>query len=70
MRCMAARWRSCGGLETPQRSDNGDALVRKIEEDQQAVFEILRSGEVGSLRVPQEKVQKAGQYVTPPFDFP
>jgi hypothetical protein len=49
------------GLDIPQHSDNGSALIQKIEKDQRAVFEILRSGELGSPSAPQEKVQKAGQ---------
>lgn len=41
--------------------NNGDVLVARIRADQQAVFEILRSGKNGVERPPLEKAQKVGQ---------
>lgn len=49
------------GFDPQPHSDNAGALVKQIERDQQAVNEILRSGELGFPSAPQEKVQKAGQ---------
>ncbi|HYM79557.1 MAG TPA: hypothetical protein VE377_26510 [Candidatus Dormibacteraeota bacterium] len=41
--------------------NDGDVLVARIRADQQAVFEILRSGKSGLERPPLEKAQKVGQ---------
>ena len=49
------------GADTPEHKENGSALVSRIEKDQQAVFELLRSGEIGSRSTSQEKAQKVGQ---------
>lgn len=41
--------------------NDGDVLVARIRADQQAVFEILRSGKSGVERPPLQKAQKVGQ---------
>ncbi len=41
--------------------NDGDVLVTRIRTDQQAVFEMLRSGKSGSARPPLEKPQEVGQ---------
>ena len=49
------------GIDSPEHKENGSALVSRIEQDQRAVFEKLRSGEIGPLSTPQERAQKAAQ---------
>ena len=46
-------------IRTPE--NDGDVLVTRIRTDQQAVFEMLRSGKSGLERAPLKKAQKAGQ---------
>jgi hypothetical protein len=41
--------------------NDGNVLVTRIRTDQQAVFEMLRSGESGLEKPPLEKVQKVGR---------
>ena len=48
-------------FDPQQHSNNAGVLVKQIEKDQQAVFEILRATGAGSLGAPQEGVQRAGQ---------
>lgn len=48
------------GVDTLQQKENGSVLVERIQEDQQEVFEILRSGDVGAHIARQEKAQKVG----------
>lgn len=48
------------GVDTPQHKENGSDLVERIQKDQQEVFEMLRSGDIGALGTPQERAQKAG----------
>ncbi len=46
-------------IHTPE--DDGNSLVTRIRKDQQAVFEMLRSGDSGLEKPPMEKAQKAGR---------
>lgn len=46
-------------IHTPE--NDGNALVTRIRTDQQAVFEMLRSGESGLEKPPLEKSQKVGR---------
>jgi hypothetical protein len=46
-------------IHTPE--NDGNVLVTRIRTDQQAVFEILRSGEGGLEKPPLEKAQKVGR---------
>ncbi len=46
-------------IRTPE--NDGNVLVTRIRTDQQAVFEILRSGESGLEKPPLEKAQKVGR---------
>ena len=46
-------------IHTP--GNDGNALVTRIRTDQQAVFEMLRSGETGMERPSLEKAQKVGR---------
>ena len=46
-------------IHTPE--NDGNVLVARIRTDQQAVFEILRSGESGLEKPPLEKAQKVGR---------
>jgi hypothetical protein len=46
-------------IHTPE--NDGNALVTRIRTDQQAVFEMLRSGESGLEKPPLEKAQKVGR---------
>ncbi len=46
-------------IHTP--GNDGNILVTRIRADQQAVFEMLRSGKSGLERPPLEKAQKVGQ---------
>ena len=46
-------------IHTPE--NDGNVLVSRIRTDQQAVLEMLRSGESGLERPPLEKAQKVGQ---------
>ena len=46
-------------IHTPE--NDGNVLVTRIRTDQQAVFEILRSGESGREKPPLEKAQKVGR---------
>ncbi len=46
-------------IHTPE--NDGNVLVTRIRTDQQAVFEMLRSGESGLEKPPLEKVQKVGR---------
>jgi hypothetical protein len=46
-------------IHTPE--NDGNVLVTRIRTDQQAVFEMLRSGKSGLERPPLEKAQKVGQ---------
>jgi hypothetical protein len=46
-------------IHTPE--NDGNILVTRIRADQQAVFEMLRSGRSGMGRPPLEKTQKVGQ---------
>ncbi len=46
-------------IHTPE--NDGNALVTRIRADQQAVFEMLRSGESGLEKPPLEKAQKVGR---------
>lgn len=48
-------------VNTPEHQENGSALVSRIEQDQKAVFEKLRSGEIRPESTPQERGQKAAQ---------
>lgn len=50
------------GIDSPEHKENGSALVSRIEQDQQAVFEKLRSGEIGPQSTPQKgRAQKTAQ---------
>ena len=51
----------CVAQEIPTPEHDTDSLVNRIRTDQQAVFEMLRSGESGPEKHPLEKVQKVGQ---------
>ena len=44
-----------------ERSENENVLVARIRTDQQAVFEMPRSGESGLDKPPLEKAQKIGR---------
>ena len=46
-------------IRTPEH--DRDSLVTRIRTDQQAVFEMLRSGESGPEKLPLEKAQKVGR---------
>jgi len=46
-------------IQTPENDE--DVLVARIRTDQQAVFEMLRSGESGLEKPPLEKAQKVGR---------
>ena len=46
-------------IHTPE--NDGSNLVTRIRADQQAVFELLRSGESGLEKPPMEKAQKVGR---------
>ncbi len=46
-------------IRTPEHDT--ESLVTRIRKDQQAVFEMLRSGESGLDKPPLEKVQKVGR---------
>jgi hypothetical protein len=46
-------------IHTPE--NDGNVLVARIRTDQQAVFEMLRSGESGLEKPPLEKAQKVGR---------
>jgi hypothetical protein len=46
-------------IHTPEK--DGDVLVTRIRTDQQAVFEMLRSGENDLEKAPLDKAQKVGQ---------
>lgn len=46
-------------IHTPE--NDGNVLVTRIRTDQQAVFEMLRSGESDLEKPPLEKAQKVGQ---------
>lgn len=46
-------------IHTPE--NGGNSLVTRIRADQQAVFEMLRSGESGLEKPPSEKARKVGQ---------
>jgi len=48
-------------LEIHTPKNDGDVLVTRIRADQQAVFEMLRSGESDLEKPPLEKAQKVGQ---------
>jgi hypothetical protein len=47
--------------EIPTPENDMDSLVNRIRTDQQAVFELLRSGESVPEKHPLEKVQKVGR---------
>lgn len=49
------------GVNTPEHKADGKELVTRIHKDQQAVFEMLRSGESSSKGALLEKAQKLGQ---------
>jgi hypothetical protein len=48
-------------IDTPDNPDNGNGLVARIQKEQQAVFEILRSNLIARKKAPFEKVGKVGQ---------
>lgn len=48
-------------IDNPEHNENGNALVTRIQEDRQAVDELLRRGYGGAEKVPLGKAQKVGQ---------
>lgn len=48
-------------IDPPDTPDNGNDLVARIQKEQQAVFEILRSNLIARKKAPFEKVGKVGQ---------
>lgn len=48
-------------VDSPEQEQSGSALCAKIQNDRQAVLEMLRLKEPGLRSAPLEKTQKAGQ---------
>ena len=48
-------------IEMPEQNENGSAFIARIQKDQQAVAEMLRSGESGPKKTPLEQARKVGQ---------
>lgn len=49
------------GVDAPEHKENGSALVSRIQQDQQEVFEKLRSGRITPESTPQGRAHKAAQ---------
>jgi len=59
--CYGRALEAARKVDLPEHKQNGSALVARIQEDQQVVFEKLRSSDCSSEGDLFEKGQKGGQ---------